>query len=266
MKIIRGREIADKILKELKEKISQQNLELGLAVVLVGQNEASELYVRLKKKAAEEAGIKFKLYNFTEKNSEPEIIELIKNLNTDKNITGIIVQLPLPEKFNTQKIISSIAPEKDADGFSGESQSLPVFPSAIMRLAESSEQEVSGKFGIVVANSKEFGETMVGMLEQKKNKSKYILVKDLENSLDLIKKADIIITAVGKPKLISGNMLKEGVIVIDGGISKINGKVVGDVDFESVKNIISAISPVPGGVGPVTIACLLENVYRLTKK
>lgn len=266
MKLLEGKIIADKILRDIKEKIKLQRLKPGLAVVLIGQNEASEIYVALKKKAAENVGINFFLHRFSQEAEENKIMGKIKELNNDEKVSGIIVQLPLPKNFNTQKIMDAIAPEKDADGFSNQSKVPPVFPNAIMQLIRSSEQNLSGKSVVVVDNSKEFGETMIGMLEKKKIKSQYFLASKLKNNLSLIKNADIVITAVGKPKLISGNMIKKGAIVIDGGISKIDGKVVGDVDFESVKNVARYISPVPGGVGPVTIACLLENVNQLSKK
>jgi methylenetetrahydrofolate dehydrogenase (NADP+)/methenyltetrahydrofolate cyclohydrolase len=265
MQLLEGKKIADEILRDIKEKIKLQRLKPGLAVVLIGQNEASEIYVALKQKAAEAIGINFFLYRFSEEAEGNKIIEKIQELNRDKNISGIIVQLPLPKKLSTQKIMDAIAPEKDADGFSEQSKVSPVFPNAILQLIKSSGQDLLGKNAVVIANSKEFGETMNKVLENEKIKSRYILAKNIKNSLALIKNADIVITAVGKPKLISGNMIKEGAIIIDGGISKIGEKVMGDVDFESVKNIAGYLSPVPGGVGPMTIACLLENVYKLSK-
>jgi methylenetetrahydrofolate dehydrogenase (NADP+)/methenyltetrahydrofolate cyclohydrolase len=266
MKLLEGKKIADEIFRDIKEIIKIQRLKPGLAVILVGQNEASEIYVRLKQKAAEEVGINFFLHRFPEESDEKEIIEKIQELNNDEKISGMIVQLPLPKNLNTQKIMDAIASEKDADGFSAQSEFPPVFPNAILQLIKSSGQNLSDKSAIVIANSTEFGETMSGILEKGKINSQYILAENIERELILIKNADIIITAVGKPKLISGNMIKKDAIVIDGGISKIGEKVVGDVDFESMKNVAGFLSPVPGGVGPVTIACLLENVYQLSIK
>lgn len=289
MRLLRGRKIADKILADLKKAIQKQKSKPALAVLLVGENKASRIYASLKQKAAQRNGIGFYLYEFSKNSSEKEIIGKIKELNGDKKISGIIVQLPLPKKFSaqggsasggkTQKIINAISPEKDADGFSAQggpaggrhpqknSTSLqPVFPKAILKLIESSGQKIAGKRAIVVANSKKFGETMVAALKQKKIRANYILAKEIKNNLAKLKKADMIITAVGKPDLITGDMVKKNVVIIDGGIIKKGKKVLGDVDFESVKNKVSYITPVPGGVGPVTIACLLENVYLLSKK
>lgn len=286
MRLLKGKKIADKILADLlKRAVKKQKSKPALAVLLVGENKASRIYASLKQKAAQRNGIGFYLYKFSKNSSEKEIIGKIKELNGDKKISGIIVQLPLPKKFKTQKIINAISPKKDADGFSAQGgpalgghpqnkkpfsknygKILPVFPKAILKLIESSGQKIVGKMAIVVANSKKFGETMVAALKQKKIRANYILAKEIKNNLAKLKKADMIITAVGKPKLINGGMIKKNAIIIDGGITKKGKKVLGDVDFESVKNKVSYITPVPGGVGPVTIACLLENVYLLSKK
>lgn len=272
MKLLRGKKIAGKILADLKKAVKRENLKPALAVVLAGENKASRVYVGLKKRAAKNIGINFYLCKFKESEEEATIIGKIKELNEDKKIHGIIVQLPLPKKLNTQKIINIILPEKDADGFSAKGGSalgghpLPVFPHAIMLLIESSKQKLQGRRAIVVVNSKIFGETMIATLKQKGMKAEYILSEKIKNNLSKIKNADILISAVGKPGLIKGAMIKKGAIIVDGGITKIGKKILGDVDFESVKNKAAYISPVPGGVGPVTIACLLESIYLLSKK
>lgn len=275
MKLIRGEKISEKILKNLKNRMKKEKANPGLAVILVGKNSASEIYVRLKEMAAQNVGIRFYLYKFSEKTKEADIIKKIKTLNSDKKISGIIVQLPLPQKFNTQKIINAIDPKKDADGFhprnlklflEGGAVTYPVFPQAIMKMIASVPGAELRKKAVVVAKSKKFGETMKAALQQKEIRTKYVLAKELSKNIQETKKADIVVTAVGKPGLIKGGMIKEGAIIIDGGIVKKGKKVLGDVDFESVKNKASFISPVPGGVGPVTIACLLENVYLLSKK
>lgn len=261
MKLLKGKIVADKILRDLKIRIAKKKKKPGLAVILVGDNKASKLYVALKEKAANAVGINFHLIQFNKSESEKTILKEIKELDVDPMTHGIIVQLPLPKKFNTQKIIDAIGPKKDADGFSGKN---PVFPQAILKLIESSGQKLKNKKAIVIANSKIFGEMMSETLKSKKINAEYILAKKPKSNLEKIKEADIVITAVGKSKLIRGVMLKKGAIVIDGGITKRGKKVLGDVDFESVSKVAGWLSPVPGGVGPVTIACLLQNVDFLS--
>lgn len=278
MKLLKGKKISEKILNSLKNKIKKEKLKPALAVVLVGDNIASRIYVSLKEKAAGKIGIKFYLHKFSAKAKEMEIIKSIKKLNTDKKISGIIVQLPLPKNLNTQKIINAIDPKKDADGFSAfgrpaegwhqKDKIEPVLPKAIMKILEIKNLRLNLRFrgAMIVANSEKFGKIMVASLKQKKISGVYILAKEIKKNRIKIKKADVVISAVGKPGLIRGDMIKKGAIVIDAGITKKGKKVLGDVDFTSVKTKASYITPVPGGVGPVTIACLLENVYLLSKK
>jgi len=274
MKLLRGKKIADDILKRIKADIRKNKIKPALAVVLIGENKASQIYVALKGKAAVKVGIGFNLHKFSKTASEEKIIQKIKELNSDQKISGIIVQVPLPKNLNTQKIINAIDPKKDVDGFSPKSISQPVFSKAILKILESvPSAELSDiralssrRKAIVVANSKKFGEIMVAALRQEMVKAEYILSGNLQKNLKKIQQADIIISAVGKPNLIKGDMLKKGAIIIDGGITKIGKKVLGDVNLESVKNVASFLTPVPGGVGPVTIACLLENTYLVAKK
>jgi len=280
MKLLKGKIVADKIILDLKNKIAKQKKKPGLAVILVGNNKASQIYVALKEKAANGVGINFHLIQFNQHETEKTILKEIKELNADQLTHGIIVQLPLPKKFNTQKIINAIDPKKDADGFSAQGGSAsgghsnkknglniqPVFPQAIWKLLESSHTRLAGKNGVVIANSKIFGETMVKILKNKKIKAEYILSSRIKNQESRIKQADIVITAVGKVNFIKGEMLKKGAIVIDGGIVKKGQKVVGDAEFESVSQVAGYLSPVPGGVGPVTIACLLQNTRFLSAK
>jgi len=259
MKLLYGKPVAEKILRRLKGAISASAKKPGLAVILVGCDEASKIYVSLKEKAAKEIGMNFFRFDLGEKTSQQEIIERIKELNGDILVSGIIVQLPLPAGFDTQEIISSIDPKKDADGFSG--KLTPVFPHAILRLLESSEENLNSKKAVIVANSEIFGSTMVKILSERNIVAQYFLADDISGNLEKIKEADIVISAVGKLGLLKGEMFKQEAIVIDGGIEKIGEKVVGDVDFSVLENFSGFVSPVPGGVGPVTIACLLENVY-----
>jgi len=269
MNILYGKAVSAKILADLKEKIAKEKTAPSLAVILVGNDKASEIYVGLKKKRAEEIGIDFELARFDENCQENEIIEKIKEFNGNEKINGIIVQLPLPNKFDTQEIINAISLEKDVDGFSVFKRSgklEPVFPKAIIALIKSNDKNFAGKNAVVIANSEKFGSVMKSALEKEGIKAEYVLRGDLKNNIGKLKNSDIVMTAVGEKNLINGDMLKNGVIVVDGGIVEENGKVFGDVDFESTKEMEGFISPVPGGVGPVTIACLLENVYSAYRR
>ncbi|HEX8974258.1 MAG TPA: bifunctional 5,10-methylenetetrahydrofolate dehydrogenase/5,10-methenyltetrahydrofolate cyclohydrolase [Patescibacteria group bacterium] len=262
MNLLYGKPIADDILGRLKGDIFLHEEKPGLAVVLVGADKASQIYVSLKGKRAEEIGMKFSLYELAEDVSEEELLDLIARLNVDGNIHGMIVQLPLPQGLDAEKIISAIDPQKDADGFLGMVGYLePVFPRAILKMIKSAERYLTGKKAVVVANSDEFGKTMCQMLAGENIAPEYILVADLASNLGKIKEADVVVSAVGSPGLLRGEMFKEGAIVIDGGIEKVGQHVLGDVDFASTEGKSGFLTPVPGGVGPVTIACLLENVY-----
>ena len=271
MKLLYGKSVAEKILSRLKRDISKRAAKPGLAVILVGNDKASHLYVSLKEKTAAEIGINFFRHDLLEDVSEDELISIINDLNADKKVHGIIVQLPLPEKFDTEKIISAINPTKDADGFhikntqiflEGKEGVWPVFPRAIMRLIESAEKDLSEKKALVISNSHEFGSIMCASLKKYGLISKYILAGEMSSHLGEIKDADVLVSAVGSPGLLRGEMIKEGAIVIDGGIKKLAERVLGDVDLGSIREKNGYITPVPGGVGPVTIACLLENVYQ----
>jgi len=268
MKLLKGKKIADAILKKVKEEIKKYSLKPVLAVILVGDNQASQLYVGLKKKAAQRIGINFQLFRFFSRVKEAGIIKKIKELNADKKISGIIVQLPLPKNLDTQKILDEIYPKKDADGFSAKNTTSlqPVFPQAIMEMLVSSRVKLQGKKAIVMANSEKFGKVMVDTLKKKKISGMYILSSQLKKNIKKIQDADIVISAVGKPGLITDKMIKKSVIIVDGGIAKKGKRVLGDVDYSSIKNKASFLTPVPGGVGPVTIACLLRNTYLTARK
>lgn len=270
MQLLYGKPVADKILTHLENEISFHANKPGLAVVLVGNDKASHLYVNLKEKKAQEIGMNFFRYDFAENVSQAEILACLEKLNKDEEISGIIVQLPLPMGFETEKIISSIDPKKDVDGFHSENTELflkgsspivPVFPRAILQLIKSSGENLEGKKALVLANSVEFGQIMSAMLSSEKLTSDYVLAENIPSNLGLIKASDIVVSALGSPELLKAEMFKEGAIIIDGGIEKVGEKVLGDVDFGSTKAMFGFITPVPGGVGPVTIACLLENTY-----
>jgi methylenetetrahydrofolate dehydrogenase (NADP+)/methenyltetrahydrofolate cyclohydrolase len=289
MKLIKGKEIADAILEEVAGEINAKKIAPGLGVVLVGDDEASKIYVGLKEKAAQKVGVKFFQAKFDAGAEENDVLRKIKELNVDEKINGIIVQLPLPEKFDMQKIIEAIDFKKDVDGFcpeniekflSGDGEIFPVFPGAIVAMIESVGVNLENKKAVVISNSDIFGKIMVEALRRKGIEGGYVLSKRVkefenhevgirnqeENSIENLKEVDVVITACGIPNLVKSEMIKDGAIVIDGGITKIDGKIVGDVDFESVKNSNIFLSPVPGGVGPVTVAMLIKNVWILAKK
>lgn len=295
MRLLKGRKVASEILSGIKARIKKDKSKPVLAVVLIGENKASKLYIKLKARAAKKVGIGFYLFKFKSSAKEKEIIKLIKKINKDKKINGIIVQLPLPTGFNTSKIINSISIKKDVDGFhpknikkfiEGKGEIYPVFPLAIIRLIESAGVNLKGRSAVIIANSEVFGKIMSSALARKKNhpvksslaqgarksglfdrvKVEYILADKLNSNLPRLRNADMVITALGKPKLIKGTMLKKGAIIIDGGIKKKGKRTLGDVDFNSVVKTAGYLSPVPGGVGPVTVACLLENVCKLAQQ
>lgn len=274
MELLFGKPVANEILTHLKSEIALSTEKPGLAVVLVGDDEASKIYVNLKEKRAQEIGMNFFRYDLPASISEKELLVTIENLDNDKLVHGIIVQLPLPQGFDTEKIINTISSKKDADGIidkntqnflQGNDEVWPVFPKAILKLLKSSKVSLEGKKAVVLANSEEFGRVMASALQRENLSSEYILSKNIPSNLEQIAQANVLVSAMGSPGLLRGEMFKDGAIVIDGGIDKVGEKVFGDVDFASTKGKNGYLSPVPGGVGPLTIACLLENVYLAFK-
>ncbi|NLC31553.1 MAG: bifunctional 5,10-methylenetetrahydrofolate dehydrogenase/5,10-methenyltetrahydrofolate cyclohydrolase [Candidatus Moranbacteria bacterium] len=274
MQLIKGREIADNILVDIKSKILEMGTKPTLAVFLIGEDEASKIYVGLKEKAARDIGMDFKLFRYDANISEQEILARIEDLNKDKNISGIIVQLPLPEGLDKNKIINAISPEKDVDGFHCENQKkfccgakckiFPVFPKAIIKMVEFAIGENSLENvnkAVIICVSDDFGIIMQEAFKKINIEAQYIFCDNLVSNSEELKEADVVVTACGVINIINSAMVKAGAIVIDGGIIKIEGKVHGDVDIESFKNQDVFVSPVPGGVGPVTVACLLENTF-----
>ncbi|MDX9913356.1 MAG: bifunctional 5,10-methylenetetrahydrofolate dehydrogenase/5,10-methenyltetrahydrofolate cyclohydrolase [Candidatus Moranbacteria bacterium] len=280
MQLIKGREIADNILDNIRLRIEKMETKPTLAVILVGEDKASEIYVGLKEKAAQKIGIGFKLYKYNADVTEEVILGKIKEINETEDINGLIVQLPLPEKLDKHKIINAIDPQKDVDGFCEVNQELffqnqdvlyPVFPKAIIKMVESVLADLKVKEetsflalikAVVICKSDDFGKIMRKYFEKIDIEAQYVFCDDLDNKKNLIRQADIIVTACGKRDLINFEMVKDGAIIIDGGIVKEGGKVSGDVDFETFKKTECLLSPVPGGVGPVTVACLLENTFQ----
>lgn len=279
MRLIKGKEIADNILADIKSKIAEMETKPTLAVFLIGEDEASKIYVGLKEKAARDIGMDFVLFKYDSNASEAEILNKINEANKSKDISGIIVQLPLPDGLDKNNIINAISPEKDVDGFHFENQKkfccgeecriFPVFPKAIIKMVESAIGENSLENinkAVIVCVSDDFGLIMQEAFKKINIRAQYIFCDNLASNSEELKKADVVVTACGIPNLINSKMTKYGVIIIDGGITKLQDRVTGDVDIDSFQEINSFISPVPGGVGPVTVACLLENTYLVANK
>ena len=269
-KIIDGKKIADKILNEIKSKIKNLKQKPGLAIVLVGDNPASEIYVNFKEKTCKEVGFYCERYNLDKNTSGYDLLKLINELNQKANLHGILVQLPLPRKIDEHLIVNAILPHKDVDGFtpanlgsllSEKTIIAPATARAVLHLIESTGTEIEGKNAVVVGRSVIVGKPTAIMLLEK-NATVEICHSKTKNLSEHAKKADILVVAVGKPKLITKNMVKEGAVVIDVGINRIGNKVVGDVDFDAVREVAGYITPVPGGVGPMTIAMLLDNTLK----
>lgn len=262
MKIIDGKKIAEGILVDLKKEISQDKIKASLAIILVGQDPASHLYVQQKGKAAQEIGLEIKKHLLPGNTSEEEILKLIDSLNKDVQVNGILVQMPLPQEISPDRIIQAINPVKDVDGFLPNSRFEPPFISAIRRAIKATGMDLKDKKIIALVNSDTFGQVLQARAEGMK--IEYMVGFSVEFIPDL-QEADVIITALGKPKIINGSMIKQGAILIDGGISKKDHQLTGDIDKESVKEKAGWLSPVPGGLGPLTVAYLLKNLVLASK-
>jgi len=276
--IINGKEIGGEIRKSVEQRVKalkKIGVTPGLAVILVGENPASKTYVANKQASCEAIGVYSALIKLPEDISEPALLEQIRELNNRKDIHGILVQLPLPNHISEEAVIATISPEKDVDGFSpisvgkmmlGQETYLPCTPYGVMKLLEHTGIDVAGKHAVIVGRSHIVGKPMGQLLLQKDATVTYThsKTKDLAS---FTKQADILIAAVGRPKFITADYIKEGAVVIDVGINRDeNNKLVGDVDFASVDGIASHITPVPGGVGPMTITMLLENTVQAAEK
>ena len=270
--ILDGKKLRDKIFEELKAKVDEMPVKPSLAVILAGDDPSSKIYVNNKKKCAEKLGINSVVITYPSTVTETELLEKIKELNDDKHITAILVQLPLPVHIDKFKIIDAIAPEKDVDGltpynsgklFSGEKPYVyPCTPKGILLLLDEYGIEIEGRHAVVIGRSNLVGKPVAQMLLDR-NATVTMCHSKTKNLPDITKTADILISAVGK-KVVGENMLKNNCVVIDVGIFRDeNGKISGDVDFETVSKSASYISPVPGGVGPMTIASLMLNTVEL---
>lgn len=278
MQIIDGKKVS----AQVKEEVRKQTLELkethgitpGLAVVIVGDDPASRVYVNNKKKACEVVGFKSEEYALPASTTQEELLELVNTLNNKSDINGILVQLPLPEHLDDKAVIEAINPQKDVDAFHavnvgkimlGEYDFLPCTPSGVMEMLHAYDIPVSGKNCVVIGRSNIVGKPMA-MLLLHENGTVTICHSRTQNLTEVCKEADILVAAVGKPKFVTADMVKEGAVVIDVGMDRDeNGKLCGDVDFENVKDKCSYITPVPGGVGPMTISTLMKNTLKACK-
>jgi methylenetetrahydrofolate dehydrogenase (NADP+)/methenyltetrahydrofolate cyclohydrolase len=275
--ILDGKKIAKEIKEELAVKIARDikiyNKNPSLTAIIVGDFEPSKIYVNNKKKACLEVCITSQVLNLKKETTETELINLIHKLNNDKNIHGILVQLPLPDHINSENIIKEISPLKDVDGFhpvnigklvtskSNISHIEPCTPLGIMELFKRYNIELRGKNACVIGRSNIVGKPLAIML-LRENATVTIAHSKTKNLKEITKNADIIIACIGKAKFVNNTFIKQGAIIIDVGINRIDDKITGDVDYDDVITKVSAITPVPGGVGPMTIAMLLENTYK----
>jgi methylenetetrahydrofolate dehydrogenase (NADP+)/methenyltetrahydrofolate cyclohydrolase len=276
--IIDGKQKSALLREEIKKEISKikekTNKVPTLSVILIGDFAPSQIYVKNKEKNSKDVGINSEIIRYPKEVTENTILNKIKELNENKNVSGILVQLPLPNQINNEKIINTIDPSKDVDGFnpvnvgnlaSGYHAIIPCTPLGCLLLIKSVENNLAGKHAVIIGRSNLNGKPMAQLL-LKENCTVTIVhskTKDLKNECQ---KADILVVAVGVPNLVKSDWVKKDSIIIDVGINKIENKIVGDVDFEGVKNKVKAITPVPGGVGPMTIACLLKNTVECFKK
>ena len=275
--IINGKEEAKILQEKIKKEIiiikSRTNKVPGLSVILIGDFAPSQIYVKNKEKNSKEVGINSTIVRYPKEVEEQEVLKKIEELNNDKDVSGILVQLPLPPQINKEKIINAISPLKDVDGFhpinvgnlsSGYKAIVPCTPLGCLLLIKKIEPNLSGKNAVIIGRSNLNGKPMAQLL-LKENCTVTIVHSKTKNLKEECSKADILVVAVGKANLVKTDWIKKNSIIIDVGINKVGDKIVGDVEFETVKEKAKAITPVPGGVGPMTIACLLKNTLECFK-
>lgn len=273
--IMDGKALSEKIYERIKTEVAKLEKKPTLAVIITSDNEAGKIYVRNKKRACENTGINSITVQFDETVSDEEFLSKIDELNKNPEVDAIMVQLPIPRHLDTEKILNSISPEKDADGlhyinagklFTGQiPNSVACTPKGIIRILDEYGINVEGKNAVVIGRSNLVGKPIAQLLMQKNATVTHIHSKS-KNIEFFTKNADIIVIATGKPKMLKEDMVKEGVVVIDVGISRVDGKLSGDVDFDSVAPKASFITPVPKGVGPMTVAMLIQNTLELAKQ
>lgn len=278
-KIINGKEVSAAVKAEVAAETAklrdEKGLKIGLAVVIVGNNQASRVYVNNKKKACEEVGFQSFEYALDENTTQEQLLDLVNVLNRDDRVNGILVQLPLPSHIDETAVINAISPEKDVDAFHpvnvghimiGNYSFLPCTPAGVMRLIESTGTDITGKQCVVIGRSNIVGKPQAMLLLQK-NGTVTICHSKTKNLKEICLNADILVVAIGRAKFVTGDMIKEGAVVIDVGMNRDeNGKLCGDVDFESAEKKASYITPVPGGVGPMTISMLMKNTLTAAKQ
>ena len=274
--LLDGKALSKIILNKIKNDVDKLDKKPHLAVILVGDDDASKIYVRNKKKTAESLGIKSTVIELPEDTTEEVVIENIKKLNNDEDVTAILVQMPLPKHINKDNIVTAIDPKKDVDCFTPENVGrlaigmkpyfYPVTPQGIIIMLDHYNVPIEGKHAVIIGRSNIVGKPMAQMLLQR-NATVTICHSKTKNLAEITKEADILVAAIGKPKFVTADMVKEGATVIDVGINRLDdGKLVGDTDFENIKEKVSYITPVPGGVGPMTIAMLMYNVVKAAKQ
>lgn len=275
--ILDGKELAKKVRQNLKEEVKElkkKGIVPKLAVIMVGDNSSSEVYVKNKSKACIKTGIDFEEFLLEQKTTEEELLDLIEKLNQDNTIHGILLQSPVPKQIDINRAFRTIRPDKDVDGFHpvnvgnlviGEECFISCTPFGVMKLLEEYKIELEGKNAVILGRSNIVGKPMVQCLLAE-NATITVCHSKTQKIKEIVENADIVISAIGKPHFVTGDMIKEGSVVIDVGINRLeNGTIVGDVEFETVSQKASYITPVPGGVGPMTIAMLLCNVVKAAK-
>lgn len=269
--ILDGKKLRDELLVQYKEKIKEEKLNITLAIILVGNNEASKLYIKNKEKYCTEVGIKVDKYLLDEDTSEEVLINLIKDLNEDKEVTGIILQSPVPDGIDFDKCSGMILPSKDVDGFTKDNvynlylnkkSILPCTVKGIIKLLEYYNIEINGKNVAIIGRGNIVGKPLAMALENR-NATVSLLHSKTKDLKMFTKDADIVVVACGIPKLLKKEMIKEDSVVIDVGISRVDGKIVGDIDFDNIKDIALFVTPNPGGIGPMTIAMIIDNLIEM---
>ncbi len=272
--IINGKDYAAKLRAEVAEDIKKSGLKPGLSVVLVGSDPASEVYVRNKDKAANEVGISARTIKLPAETTEAELLKKVEELNNDKSVHGILVQLPLPKHIDEKKVINAISPDKDVDGFhvinagraaTGQDALVPCTPLGCSILLKDVLGDLTGLNAVVIGRSNIVGKPMANLLLQE-NCTVTVAHSKTKNLEEVCSRADIIVAAVGRPKMVKGSWVKKGATVIDVGINRTDDGLCGDVDFDSASQNAAYITPVPGGVGPMTIACLLKNTLEACRR
>jgi methylenetetrahydrofolate dehydrogenase (NADP+) / methenyltetrahydrofolate cyclohydrolase len=277
-RLLDGKSLAAQVRAQVKEKVaalSQRGITPGLAVILAGDDAASRVYVRNKVRACEETGIASSLIEYPASVSEADLLSKIHSLNSDRAVHSILVQLPLPRQIDAQKVLEAVSPAKDVDGFheanlgallAGRPRVVPCTPAGVMRLLEHAKVPLGGRRAVVIGRSNIVGKPLSLLLLQKD--ASVTICHSKSQSLELVtKEADILVAAIGRAKLVGAAMVKPGACVVDVGVNRLaDGSLAGDVDFDTVKNIAGWITPVPGGVGPMTIAMLLENCLHAAEK